>query len=130
MSEPLAQVDLSATRDMSAKDMAVRFAFGAGISVVAGLVGLAWGPGAGGLLLAFPAILPATLTLIEKKEDMKHARDDDSGATLGALALIGFAACGWQLISRHGTLIALISATSCWVVGAITMYLISRVLSR
>jgi uncharacterized membrane protein (GlpM family) len=123
-------LDLSAVRAIAPRDMAVRFAFGAGISVVAGLVGLGWGAGAGGLLLAFPAILPASLTLIEKKEGMKHARDDDSGATLGALALIGFAVCGWQLITGAGAPAALVAATGCWVLGAILLYLVSRGVKR
>jgi uncharacterized membrane protein (GlpM family) len=123
-------VDLSAVGSIAPKDIAVRFAFGAGISIVAGLVGLAWGAGAGGLLLAFPAILPASLTLIEKKEGMEHARDDDSGATLGALALVGFAVCGWQLMTGAGAPAALVAATGCWVLGAILLYVVSRVVKK
>lgn len=124
------RLDLSAARGVAVRDMAVRFAFGAGISVVAGLVGLAWGAAAGGLLLAFPAILPASLTLIEKKEGMQHARDDDAGATLGALALVGFGVCGWQLITGTGAPAALVAATAAWLVGATLLYLISRAVTR
>ena len=42
----------------------MRFLFGAGISLVAGLAGMAFGSKIGGVLLGFPAILPASLTLI------------------------------------------------------------------
>ena len=49
-------------------DYVVRFMFGAAISLLAGLIGMRFGPVVGGLCLGFPAILPASLTLIEKKE--------------------------------------------------------------
>jgi len=49
-------------------DYVVRFMFGAAISLLAGLIGMKFGPVVGGLCLGFPAILPASLTLIEKKE--------------------------------------------------------------
>src|SRR5205807_1721182 len=77
---------------MRPQELALRFAFGASISVVAGLVSLAWGRRAGGMFLAFPAILPATLTLIEKKEGTDDARHDVAGAFLGAFGLVAFGA--------------------------------------
>jgi hypothetical protein len=46
----------------------VRFALGGFATVAAGLVADLWGPAAGGLFLAFPAIFCATATLIEKHE--------------------------------------------------------------
>ena len=46
----------------------VRFALGGLATVVAGVVADIWGPAAGGLFLAFPAIFCASATLIEKHE--------------------------------------------------------------
>ena len=70
---------------------AVRFIFGAAISAVAGLVGMRFGLRGGGIFLAFPAILPASLTLIEKKEDTDRAVGDIKGAVLGSTGLLLFA---------------------------------------
>ena len=63
-------------------DYLVRFVFGAAISLVAGLIGMKLGPTVGGVLLGFPAILPASLTLIEKKEGKEEASIDSLGAIL------------------------------------------------
>ena len=51
----------------------VRFLFGGLITVVAGIIAKKYGPGIGGLFLAFPAIFPASATLIEKHEKQKRA---------------------------------------------------------
>ena len=72
-------------------EIAIRFAFGAGIALVAAVVGAVLGPKAGGLFLAFPAVLPATLTLLEKKEGTTKAWADASGGVLGAVGLAAFA---------------------------------------
>ena len=55
------------------KEYAVRFAFGAAITVGTGLIAHAFGPLVGGLFLAFPAILPASVTLLQHHEDHKAA---------------------------------------------------------
>jgi uncharacterized membrane protein (DUF4010 family) len=73
-----------------ARDWLVRFAFGAGVSALAAVVGKPAGPTVGGLFLAFPAILLASLTLVAKEDGEHQAREDARGAALGALGLIGF----------------------------------------
>ena len=70
---------------------ALRFGFGCGIALVSGLVGMLFGPKVGGVLLGFPAVLPAALTLIQKKEGKDEASVDSVGAVLGATAMIVFA---------------------------------------
>ena len=105
--------------------MAVRFAFGAAISLVAGLVGLRFGVRAGGILLAFPAILPASLTLIAKKDGRSIASIDAMGAVLGAVALIGFAITGRLLLPRGG-LVALAVAAALWLASAVLLYIALR----
>jgi hypothetical protein len=47
------------------RDYALRFLFGAGVSC-AGIVTLKFGPRVGGAFLAFPATIPASLTLIAR----------------------------------------------------------------
>jgi Protein of unknown function (DUF3147) len=44
----------------------IRFGLGGAMTVVAGLIAARFGPVIGGLFLAFPAIFPASATLIEK----------------------------------------------------------------
>src|SRR5204862_416137 len=77
---------------MKVRDFALRFAFGAGIALASGVVGAVAGERIGGVLLGFPAILPASLTLIERKDGRHEAAVDATGAILGSVALILFAA--------------------------------------
>ena len=63
----------------------MRFGLKGLATVVAGLVADTWGPAAGGLFLAFPAIFCASATLIEKHErertEKKGPRAKDAGRT-------------------------------------------------
>ena len=111
---------------MRPQELALRFAFGASISVVAGLVSLAWGRRAGGMFLAFPAILPATLTLIEKKEGTDDARHDVAGAFLGAFGLVAFGAVTVWALHRMAVGVALAAAAASWAVVASGLYLLTE----
>jgi PncC family amidohydrolase len=104
------------------RDLGVRFAFGAGISIAAGVVGLALGQRAGGVLLAFPAILPAALTLIEKREGTSEAVADVRGAVIGACALVLFAVTVVALAGRMPTALALAVAAVGWATTALALY--------
>ena len=73
------------------RDWIIRFVFGAGVSAVAGVVSEIAGPRVGGVFLAFPAILLASLTLVAKEEGVKQARDDARGAAFGTIGLLAFA---------------------------------------
>ncbi|MFB9681983.1 DUF3147 family protein [Streptosporangium vulgare] len=107
------------------RGLAVRFGFGALVSVVAGLVGLQQGPVTGGVFLAFPAILAATLTLIEEKEHRRApAAQDARGAVLGAAGMIVFAGCVWALAARLPAPLVLGIATVAWAVIAAALYLV------
>jgi Protein of unknown function (DUF3147) len=107
-------------------DYAVRFAFGAAIAVVAAVISMAFGQKVGGLFLAFPAILPATLTLLEKKEGKTKACADASGGVLGALGLAAFAAVALLLLRRTAPVLALGLALLAWTVVAVGLYFIFR----
>lgn len=104
------------------RDYAMRFLFGAGIALVAALVGMKFGPKAGGVLLGFPAILPASLTLIQKREGKNEASIDSIGAILGATALILFAIVVAVAATSWGVLPGLLTALIVWLVVAVGLY--------
>jgi nicotinamide-nucleotide amidase len=111
------------------REYLVRFAFGAAISLVAGLLTLGAGPHVGGLFLAFPAILPATLTLLAKKEGLAQAAADVRGAVIGAVGMMGFAICAVILLGRNPA-IALASALVTWILVSLGIYVVLRLLTR
>jgi uncharacterized membrane protein (GlpM family) len=92
----------------------VRFVLGGAATVFTGLASSHYGASIGGLFLALPAIFCASATLIEKHEIRRKeeaglpgkrrgqaaAALDASGAALGALGMLAFAAVFWWLIER------------------------------
>lgn len=116
-------VDLGSLREIRLRALALRFVFGAAVSVVAGLVGIAAGQRAGGVMLAAPAVLPATLTIIERKEGRGPAVTEVQGAVLGAVALIGFAVVAAASMARLPLAAALLGALAAWAAAAIGGYM-------
>jgi hypothetical protein len=120
----------------------LRFALGGGITAAAGLVAKAFGPGTGGFLLAFPAILPAALILLERSqnEEVQGARRGARGrraallaavgAATGSLGLIAFALVSWQALGRARTWLVLIAATAAWAAVAVAAWLGRKRLGR
>jgi hypothetical protein len=78
--------------------------------------------------LAFPAIFPASATLVEKHEKQKKKRAglqgtvrgreaaalDAAGAALGCIGLAGFALVVWQLLVPYETSLVLGVAALLW----------------
>jgi nicotinamide-nucleotide amidase len=124
-----AGLDLKKLRTINRRDYGIVFGFGALISALAAVVTLRFGPVVGGLFLAFPAILPATLTLLEKKEGLAQAVSNLRGAAIGSLGMIAFAAVGLVLIKRSPGL-ALVAALGAWMFVALISYLMLRLLTR
>ena len=105
----LVRLSLSSLGEGRWYEYVVRFLLGGAATVVAGLIGAQWGPGVGGLFLAFPAMLCASATLVQahekrrKKEaglqGRKRGADaaalDAAGAALGSIGLLAFAATVW-----------------------------------
>lgn len=116
-------VDFRALRELRLKDLALRFVFGAAISVAAGVIGVLVGPRAGGVTLAAPAVLPATLTIIERLEGRGPAVTEIEGAVPGAIALIGFSLVAAATIVKLPLAAALFLPLATWVVVAIAGYL-------
>ncbi len=135
------KVDLSVLGQTKWYDYAVRFLFGGLITAVAGIIAEKFGPGIGGIFLAFPAIFPASATLIEKHERQKKEKEglqgtqrgreaasiDAAGSAMGSIGLLVFAFLVWQLAPCHSTLIVLIGATVAWLtVSILTWHLRKR----
>jgi hypothetical protein len=129
----------SALRDIRWYQYAVRFALGGAMTAIAGFIAARFGPVIGGLFLAFPAIFPASATLIEKhvrerkeKAGLSGARRgreaaalDAAGAVLGSIGLAAFAVVIWLGIERSAPLVLLL-ATAVWLVVAIAAWLVRR----
>lgn len=121
-------ISISGLKQSRWYEFALRFVFGGVVTVIAGLVARYFGPSLGGLFLAFPAIFPASATLIEKHEREKKERlglhgtkraralvaDDSAGAALGCLGLAAFGMCVWQLMPSHSVIVVLLLSGAGW----------------
>ena len=122
----------SSLRQMKWSEAAWRFVLGSLITAGAAWVAHAAGPRAGGLFLAFPAILPASLTLVSKHQQRRKAQLglhglvrgrqaaalDALGACLGAAGLCGFALTVRALAVVLRPAAVLMIATAVWLVIA------------
>jgi hypothetical protein len=92
------QVNLVALGRSKWYEYTVRFAFGAAVTVLAGLIAKRYGPAIGGLFLAFPAIFPATATLLEKhekQEEPSYLRAREVAGIEAVGASIGSTSASW-----------------------------------
>jgi uncharacterized membrane protein len=108
------RLDPGRLKDLKWRDYVVRFVFGAAIAALAATLGVVVNHRFGGLFLAFPAILPAGLTLIEKKEDNMEAEVDVIGAVMGAIGMVGFAVTAALTLDRWPLPLSLLAATAAW----------------
>jgi|ERR1017187_6407771 hypothetical protein len=134
------KIDPSALLKTRWDELAVRFLFGGLITAIAGLIAKRFGPGVGGLFLAFPAIFPASATLIEKHEKenkeraglhgfvrgRKAAGADAAGAAIGGVGLFVFAWLVKTLIVSPGTWPALTGATVGWAAVSLLLWQIRK----
>jgi uncharacterized protein DUF3147 len=118
----------------------VRFGFGGIITVIAGLIATKFGPVIGGFFLAFPAIFPASVTLVEtheRRRKEKHglsgrqrgrnaASIDAAGAAIGSVGLFAFGMMVWLGVPRFAPWIVLVSATIVWFVFAAVSWTIRK----
>ena len=118
----------SAVKQTKWHECLIRFVLGGGITLVAGLLAKHFGPAFGGLFLAFPAIFPASSTLVEQHERQRKekvglsgsrrgkeaAALDALGAVLGSIALMCFAIVAWKELARFNSLAAICGAMLVW----------------
>ena len=128
--EPLFAVEPEKLKKVRGREVAIRFGFGATVSIVAGAVSLLFNPVVAGLFLAFPAILPASVTLIEQKESTAEAVHDIEGATIGALGLAVFAVVAGVGFRHTTALVALGAASAAWLVSSCLLYVAVEVILR
>jgi uncharacterized membrane protein (GlpM family) len=104
-------------------EYALRFVFGGVVTVLAGLVAKKFGPAVGGLFLAFPSILPASLTLLASHRGRDQARADARGAAVGSLGLLAFAAVVALLVNHLGHALLLAAALVAWIGISVVLWL-------
>ncbi len=103
---------------------ALRFLFGGLVTVGLGIVSRRWGPAIGGLLLGFPAIFPASITLVNEDEGRAKAIDDARGARLGSIAMIVFAVVVHETASSWRPPTVLAIATLAWLTAALVLWMV------
>src|SRR5205823_168108 len=108
------EIEPKALKDSNWWEWVIRFAFGGLITLITGVIARKYGPVFGGLFLAFPAILPASATLLEQHDGQKAAGVDSFGAVMGALGLMAFGAVVWLLAAQLSPWIVLPLALVAW----------------
>lgn len=134
------QIDPSGLKQTKWHEYVLRFIAGGTITVLAGMIARKWGPGIGGLFLAFPAIFPASATLIEKhereKKKNKGLRGEDRGtdaaaldalgAAMGSFGLVAFAWICWRLIPTYPAPLVLAGAALAWLLVSCSIWAIRQ----
>src|SRR6185369_12579982 len=132
----LVAVNTSGLKQTRWYEFGVRFLLGGLVTAGAAAIAKALGPSFGGLFLAFPAILAASVTLVEKHEreskkknglrgairGRQAAAADAAGAAMGSPGLIAFAYFICALIQDHSAPIAIAGATAVWALVAATVW--------
>ena len=136
----LVKLDFSAVRRTRWHEYATRFVFGGAVTAFAAIIANHLGPGVGGLFLAFPAIFPASASLIQKHEREKKEKAgmdgtargriaagvDAMGAAMGCVGLSAFAIVVWKLLPRVPTGLTLMTSTLAWAVASVTVWIIRK----
>jgi hypothetical protein len=136
----LIKVNPSALKQTKWHEYLVRFACGGLITTAAGIIAKKFGPEAGGLFLAFPAIFPATATLIEKHETEKKQKKglkgtvrgrnaasiDAAGSAMGSVGLFVFAVIVLHFIEGHNLWLVLAGAMLGWLGVSVLTWLIRK----
>jgi hypothetical protein len=134
------KIDPSALKKTRWYEFGVRFLFGGLITAGAGMIAKEFGPGVGGLFLAFPAIFPAGVTLIEKHEKQekeraglhgsgrgrKAAAIDAAGASIGSIGLFVFALVVKRYLVSLGPWLILMGATVVWLAVSLLLWQVRK----
>lgn len=134
------RIDTSTVKNTRWFELAVRFCLGGLITAATGIIGKKLGPAVGGLFLAFPAIFPASATLIEKHQIEKkqeaglsgvnRARQlvavDAAGTAIGCIGLFAFAWLVSSLITSHPAWLVICAGTLLWMIVAVVCWYIRK----
>ena len=130
----------AAIKGIKSHEWIIRFVFGGALCVMAGLIAQRFGPVIGGFFLAFPAIFPASASLVEAHEEKHKARAgfdgtkrgrsvaavDALGTAMGCIGLSGFAFVVWIWLSRTGVAQTFAFATLVWLALAVGVWLLRK----
>lgn len=134
------ELDVAALKRTRWYEYALRFFFGGAVTVIAGLIAKHYGPVFGGLFLAFPAIFPASATLVQKHQTEKKQRAgivdetrgrkaaalDARGAAMGCIALMCFAVVVWRALPKWNAPASLGAGAAVWLAVALLGWKVSR----
>ncbi len=134
------RIDSTALKETTWNEYIVRFISGGVTTVIAGLIARRWGPTVGGLFLAFPAIFPASATLIEKhvrqrkqkkglhgeRRGIDVAALDALGTAMGSLGLLAFAVLCWRLLPHYAAPGVLAGAALVWLLVGVCIWNIRK----
>ena len=129
-------VNFASLKQTKWHEYAVRFIFGGLTTMATGIIAKKFGPGIGGLFLAFPAIFPASATMIENHEKEKKqqvgmkgnnrgrnaASLDARGAAMGSVGLLVFAIVVWQFLVGQRAWLVLAGATLAWLIASVIFW--------
>lgn len=127
---------LSALKRTRWYEVFLRILFGGIATVATGMIAKSFGPVVGGLFLAFPAIFPASATLVDKHEHEKKQRSgingvfrarnaaalEARGAAMGSIGLLVFAFVVWKFLSRQLPWVVLAGASLSWIMISILLW--------
>lgn len=134
------KMNLTSLKEVKPHEYVLRFVFGGLCTVAAGLIAKHFGPGVGGLFLAFPAIFPAGASMVEKHQKKEKeklslkgtnrgraaASIDAAGASIGCVGLIGFALVLWGGLPCHNPYIVVLEASIAWLVLSLALWLFRK----
>ena len=140
----LIKINPAALKKTKASEYLVRFVLGGAMTALTGLIARHYGPAVGGLFLAFPAIFPASATLVERHERDRKRRAgimntvrgtlsaalDARGAVLGAMALVAFAFSIWKGLPIARAPLVLSVAVITWLALATLLWRLRRLHNR
>ena len=131
---------LAVIKGIKLQEWILRFVFGGAVCVIAGLIAHFFGPLIGGFFLAFPAIFPASASLVEAHEKQHKARAgfdgtnrgrivaaiDAFGTTMGCIGLAGFAFVFWIWVPRADLFVVFALAALAWLVLSVGFWLLRK----
>ncbi|HSS97556.1 MAG TPA: DUF3147 family protein [Terriglobales bacterium] len=120
----------------------MRVLFGGLATVATGMIAKSYGPIVGGLFLAFPAIFPATATLVEKhtKEKKQKAHIEGTGRArravaleargtmMGSFGLVAFGLVLWRFLVDQPAWLILCAASAAWLGTSILIWELRRLI--
>jgi CBS domain containing-hemolysin-like protein len=137
------QFQVAALRRTKWSEYVLRFVVGGCVTAVTGLIARKWGPVVGGLFLAFPAIFPASATLVEKHAEQDndyqkttgaHGRRaaglDAVGSAIGSIGLVAFALVVWRLLPALSAALVLFISMLAWLIVAVLLWTACRSIPR